>query len=348
MQTTATAPAREAADRVRPLRIPLGAGVLILLVVSAISLMVGATSTASPGEVVRALTGHADPQLTAAVQSLRLPRTLLALLIGAGLAVAGALIQGVTRNPIVEPSIIGVNAGAALAVALVTYTAGAATLRLGGINLTPFVAFAGAAAAAALVFVIVAGVDMTPGRVALAGVTVALLANALVMSVVVLNDNAVQFLLRYLVGGVDGASWASVRTLLPYSVVGLTGAFLLAKSVTVLSLGDDVARGLGLPVERVRLQALALVVVLAGAAVAVAGPIAMVGLLVPHMARWSVGTSYLRVFGFSIVYGGVLLVGADVVSRIVVPATEIPVGVLTAVLGTPYFIYLARRGRGVV
>ncbi|MFI6825653.1 FecCD family ABC transporter permease [Kribbella sp. NPDC050241] len=348
MQTTTTTPPREAADRIRPLRVPLAAGVLVLLIACALSLMVGSNGTASPGQVVQALTGHADPQLTAAVQSLRLPRTVLALLIGAGLAVAGALIQGVTRNPIVEPSIIGVNAGAALAVALVTYTLGATAFRLGGISLMPFVAFAGAAAAAGLVFVIVAGVDMTPGRVALAGVTVALLANALVMSVVVLNDNAVQFLLRYLVGGVDGASWAGVRTLLPYSIIGLGCAFLLAKSVTVLSLGDDIARGLGLPVERVRLQALALVVVLAGAAVAVAGPIAMVGLLVPHMARWSVGTSYLRVFGFSIVYGGALLVTADVVSRIVVPSTEVPVGVLTAVLGTPYFIYLARRGRGVV
>ncbi|WP_427892228.1 FecCD family ABC transporter permease [Kribbella sp. GL6] len=343
MAQTLTAPA---ADRLRPLRIPLGAGVLVLLVACGLSLMVGSTGTASPGQVLRALTGHADPQLTAAVTSLRLPRTVVALLIGAGLAVSGALIQGVTRNPIVEPSIIGVNAGAALAVALVTYTVG--PLRLGGIGLMPFVAFAGAAAAAALVFVIVAGVDMTPGRVALAGVTVALLANALVMSVVVLNDNAIQFLLRYLVGGVDGANWSGVETLLPYTVIGLGGAFLLAKSVTVLSLGDDVARGLGLPVERVRLQALALVVVLAGAAVAVAGPIAMVGLLVPHMVRWSVGTSYLRVFGLGTVYGGALLVGADVISRIAIPNTEVPVGVLTAVIGTPYFIYLARRGRGVV
>jgi iron complex transport system permease protein len=158
----------------------------------------------------------------------------------------------------------------------------------------------------------------------------------------------VQFLLRYLVGGVDGASWASTRTLLPYGLVGLACAFGMARSVTTLSLGDDVARGLGLPVTRIRLQAIGLVVLLSGAAVAVAGPIAMVGLVIPHMARWSVGLRYSRVFLFSMVYGAMLLVAADTVSRILVPGTEIPVGVLTAVLGTPYFIYLARRGRGVV
>lgn len=322
--------------------------VAVLLVAAVLSLMIGSDRIDSPATVFRALAGQADPLVTAAVRDLRLPRLLVAVMIGAGLAVAGALIQGVTRNPIVEPGIIGVNAGAALAVAIVTYFSGWGAIRLLGIDLMPFVGFAGAAAAVVMVFAFVGTGGATPGRIALAGVTVALLANAMVMSVVILNEAATRYLIRFLVGGLDAVTWPSVTTLLPYTVIGLAGALILARPVTILSLGDDVAQGLGLPVRRIRLGAIALVVVLAGAAVSVAGPIAMVGLLVPHAARWLAGTDYVRVLALCIALGPLLLVLADIVSRLMVRGTEIPVGVMTAVLGTPYFIYLARRGKGAV
>jgi ABC-type Fe3+-siderophore transport system permease subunit len=325
----------------------LGAAV-VLAIACCLSLMAAGTHTYSVVQVWDALIGHADPLTEAAIRSLRLPRTIIGVLVGASLGVAGGLIQGVTRNPIVEPSIIGINSGAALAVAIVTYTLGAGAFVIGGVNLMPFAAFVGATCAAGLVYALVSGIDTTPGRIALAGVTVAMLANAMVMSVVILNDDAVRFLLRFLVGGIDGTTWTTVRTLAPYTVIGLLAALAIAQSVTILSLGDDVARGLGLRVTRIRLGTLAVVVILAGSSVAVAGPIAMVGLLVPHTARWLVGLDYRRVVALSAVLGAALLVAADVVSRFVVPGIETPVGVLTAVIGTPYFIFLARRGRGIV
>ena len=329
----------------------LGSAMLLSLLVLAgcvaASLMVAGTHIFSPEAVWSALWGHGDAQVQAAVRDLRLPRTIVSMLVGASLGVAGALVQGITRNPIVEPSIIGVNAGAALAVAVVTYVGGT-TMTVGSVSLMPFVAFVGSAAAVGLVYALVSGIDATPGRIALAGVTVAILANALVSATVLLKDSAVYLLLHYIVGGVDGTSWSSVETLLPYVIVGLIASLLIARSVTVLELGDDIARGLGQPVALVRGTAILLVVVLAGSCVAVAGPIAMVGLLVPHLARWLVGTDYRRVIPLSMILGACLLVAADVASRMVAPPTETPAGVLTALLGTPYFIYLARRGRGAV
>lgn len=325
----------------------IGIALIVLIGCIALSLTINGTQIFSPQTAATALLGRGSLLIRAAVQDIWLPRTIVATLIGAALAVAGALIQAVTRNPIVEPSIIGINSGAALAVAAMTFFGGSA-LQVGSVTLMPFVAFAGALAAAGVVYAMVSGIDVTPGRIALAGVTVALLANALVSGTILTRDSAVYLLLHYLVGGVDGSTWGSVETLLPYVAAGLAGSMLLARAVTVLQLGDDVARGLGQSVAWVRLAAIGVVVVLAGAAVAVAGPIAMVGLLVPHMARWLVGTDYRRVLPLSMLLGAVLLVAADVAARMVDPPTETPVGVLTALIGTPYFVYLARRGRGAV
>ena len=333
--------------RGRPLGAVLVVAAFILLGCIVLSLTVNGTQIFTPQMVWQAILGRGSVLVEAAVRDIWLPRTIVSVMIGAGLAVAGALIQGITRNPIVEPSIIGINAGAALAVAAVTFF-GETTLQVGSVTLMPFIAFGGALAAAGLVYAMVSGIDVTPGRIALAGVTVALLANALVSGTILIRVSAVYSLLHYIVGGVDGTTWTSVDTLLPYEVIGLAAALLVARGVTVLQLGDDVARGLGQSVARVRITAIAVVVILAGAAVAVAGPIAMVGLLIPHVARWLVGTDYRRVLPVSMLLGAILLVAADVASRMVAPPTETPVGVLTALLGTPYFIYLARRGRGAV
>ncbi|HEY5836970.1 FecCD family ABC transporter permease [Streptomyces sp.] len=327
---------------------PLLTVVVALAAAALLSLMIGGGRTLSPGVVWHALLGGTDAQTHATVHDIRLPRTLVALLVGASLGVAGALVQGVTRNPIVEPAVVGINSGAALAIAATTYVMGAATFQVAGLDLMPLVALAGAAAATGLVYAVVSGADMTPGRIALAGVTIAMLANSLVMSIVILNDAAVRFVLHYLVGGIDGVTWESVRTLAPYTVVGIAGALLLARSVTLLALGDDVARSLGVRVERIRRAVLGLIVLLAGAAVAVAGPIAMVGLIVPHIARWSLGNDYRRVLPFAAAVGALLLICADLVTRLLPSPVETPVGVLTALLGTPYFVYLARRGRGAV
>ncbi len=289
------------------------------------------------------------------VHDLLLPRALVAAMVGANLAVAGALIQGVTRNPITEPSIIGVNAGAALAVVFVTIvlpvlvggpTAGVDVLPWFDLALLPLIAFVGAAAAALTVYALASTGVVTPVRLALAGVTVAIFGQSLVLGAGLLSSAAVRFLVRWMVGGVDGMTWRHVATIAPYAIVGLVAAVLLARAVTVLSLGDDVARGLGQRVERVRLAAIALVAILAGASVSVAGPIAMVGLMVPHVARGLVGTSYRLVIPASALLGAALMLTADVAGRVVAPPGETPVGVLTAAIGTPFFIGLARRTRG--
>ncbi len=331
----------------RRLLVALVVTALLLAIGATLSLMLSGTGFFSPHVVWDAIAGRGNPEVEAAVRDLRIPRTILAIIVGANLAVAGALVQGVTRNPIVEPSIIGINSGAALAVALVTFLGGASIGR-GPLSLTPFVAFLGAAAAAAIVYALVSGIDTTPGRIALAGVTVALLANALVTGTVMVKDAAVYLLMHFLVGGLDNTSWASVQTILPYAVLGLAAALLMARSLTILELGDDVARALGLQVARVRVLAIAFIVVLAGSTVAVAGPIAMVGLLVPHISRWLVGRDFRRVLPLAMLGGALLVVVADIVARLLAPPTETPVGVLTAALGTPYFIFLARRGRGAV
>lgn len=322
-------------------------GLVVLGCCVAMSLMVTSTRVLAPMVAWDAVWGKSNAQLVATVRAIYLPRTVVAILVGASLAVAGALVQGITRNPIVEPSILGINSGAALAVAAATYVGGT-TLALGPTTLMPFVAFAGAAAAVGLVYALVSGIDATPGRVALAGVTVALLANAFVSATVLLKVSAVYVLLHYLVGGLANTTWSDSATLLPYVAIGLLASMLIARPVTVLELGDDVARSLGQRVGLVRVVAVAFVVVLAGASVSVAGPIAMVGLVVPHVARWLVGRDYRQVIPLSVVLGSSLVVAADVAARVVVPLTETPVGVLTALLGTPYFIFLARRSRSLV
>lgn len=323
-------------------------GCLILLICCvAASLMVSSTRVIAPTTAWDAVWGRTSAQVVATVRDIYLPRTVVAILVGAGLAVAGALIQGITRNPIVEPSILGINSGAALAVAAITYVGGT-TLAMGSTTLMPFVAFAGAAMAVGLVYALVSGIDATPGRVALAGVTVALLANAFVSATILLKVSAVYVLLHYLVGGLANTTWSDSATLFPYVALGLVASMLVARPVTVLELGDDVARSLGQRVGMVRVAAVAIVVVLAGASVSVAGPIAMVGLMVPHVARWLIGRDYRQVIPLSILLGACLVVAADVAARVVVPQTETPVGVLTALLGTPYFIFLARRSRSLV
>lgn len=327
-----------------PVYLGWGVGALAVLAVSVVlSLSTGASSQLGPAAALQALFGQGSDATVSIIQGLRLPRMLLGVMIGANLAVAGALVQGVTRNPLVEPSIIGVNAGAALAVAFVGLVIAPGTTTALGLNVFPIAAFVGAAIAATIVYSL-AGSAGSPVRLALAGVTVAILGQSLIVGVVIINEAAVQFVLHWTVGGIEGGTWRQVGLLTPYFAVGMIAALAIARPVTILSLGDDVARSLGERVEVVRLAAFSLLVLLAGASVAVAGPIAMVGLMVPHICRALVGTDYRRVLPLSAVLGAVLLTLSDVVSRFVAPPSETPVGVLTAILGTPFFVYLARRG----
>lgn len=276
----------------------------------------------------------------AIVQVVRLPRVVLASLVGANLAVAGALMQGVTANPLAAPDIMGVNSGAAVVVVLAITTvpalAGAPSVLLAFLG-------AGAAGIAVMMLAGMGGGRVSPVRLTLAGVTASTLLISLTQVLVIFHENNAQRVLFWLVGGVNFANWDSVQTVLPWTVLGLAAAMAMAKAMNLLALGEDMARGLGQNVERTRTAGAAIVIVLSGASVAVAGPIAFVGLIVPHIARRLVGAGYAVVLPLCMVLGAALTVLADIASRFVNPPYEVPSGVVSALIGAPIFIYLARR-----
>ncbi|QYN18990.1 iron ABC transporter permease [Amycolatopsis sp. DSM 110486] len=289
--------------------------------------------------VLRALFAGDSPD-EVIVRVVRMPRVLLATLVGANLAVSGALMQGVTANPLAAPDIMGVNSGAAVVVVAVTTMipalAGAPSVLL---------AFVGAAAAGITVMVL-AGMGagrVSPVRLTLAGVTASTLLVSLTQVLVIFRENDAQRVLFWLVGGVNFANWNAVTTVLPWTVLGLAAAMALARAMNLLALGEDMARGLGQNVERTRAVGAAVVIVLSGASVAVAGPIAFVGLIVPHIVRRFVGSSYAVVLPLCVILGAALTVFADIASRFVNPPYEVPSGVVSALIGAPIFIYLARR-----
>lgn len=273
------------------------------------------------------------------VWTLRFPRTVAALLAGAALAVSGALLQGVTRNPLADPGILGVEAGAGLALLLaVVFFPG-----LGG--LTVPLAFLGGLGAAALTLAFASRTGLTPVRLALAGVAVAALCAALTRGVQLLWEDRAQGALFALAGSVAGRTWEQVGQVAPWTVAGLLLALLAARRVNVLALGEDVARGLGVQTRRDLLLVSGLGVLLAASAVALTGPIGYVGLVVPHLTRGLLGHDHRLTLPLSALLGAALLTLADVAARLIDKPAETPVGLLIAALGTPFFIALARRQR---
>ena len=273
---------------------------------------------------------------------LRMPRAVLAILVGANLAIAGVILQGITRNALGAPEILGVNAGAAFVVAITTTLFAS----FGGLTIV-WLAFLGASGAMALVFAMAyfSRGGLNPVRLALAGVTVSTLLFSIMQGVMLLDTETQQSIYFWLVGGVNYASWGDAETVAPWLAIGTVLAFLLAPRLNLLALGEDVARGLGQNVQRTRLMGAAAVVLLAGAAVGVGGPVTFIGLIVPHIARRLVGVNHFRVLPVAGLLGASVFVYADVASRYINPPTEIPAGIVTAVFGAPVFIYLARRSR---
>ena len=314
-----------------------GAGVLVLalVAVSVASVLLGSRWVA-PDALLRADHPLHD------VAAVRLDRTLLGLAVGAALGLAGALMQGLTRNPLADPSILGVNAGASLAMVL-------AISVLGVSSLSAYVWFAFGGAAGALVLVhVVASLGRggaTPVKVAITGAALTAAATSWISAVLLTDRRTVESFRLWQVGTVAGRGSDVLLVGLPFLVVGVLLALGSARALNALALGDDLARGLGRRVGRDRLAVGAASVLLAGTAVALAGPIAFVGLLVPHGVRAVVGPDHRRVLPLCLGWGAVLVVAADVVGRLVLPPTEVQVGIMTAVLGAPVFLRLARRGR---
>ncbi|MCF2706139.1 iron ABC transporter permease [Arcanobacterium haemolyticum] len=316
----------------------LGVLVVLLLALCASSVALGARGV-SLADIGGALAGRTETVGEAAV-SARLPRTALAIIVGAALALAGAAMQAVTRNPLADPGILGVTSGAALAVvigiALVGMTSPLAYI---------LVAIVGAAGTAVFVYAVgsLGRGGATPLKLALAGAATTAACQALTSAILLPRVDLLETFRFWQIGGVGGATWARTGILLPAILVGLVVVLATARGMNSLALGDDMATGLGENVAKTRMIASIGAVVLCGAATAIAGPIGFVGLVVPHMCRMIVGTDHRWLLPFSALSGAILLVAGDVLGRIIAKPYEIEVGIITAIIGAPAFIWIVRR-----
>ncbi len=316
----------------------LGVAVVLLGLLCAASVAFGAR-VVSVGEIVSALGGDVSGVSEAAVIA-RVPRTVLALLVGAALGLAGASMQAVTRNPLADPGILGVSGGAALAVVV-----GIAFFGLANPYAYLGVAIAGAAVAAVFVYTVgsLGRGGATPLKLTLAGAAISAAFTSLTSAILLPRVDVIETFRFWQIGGVGGATWDRIAIVLPVLVIGTLVCLLCARGMNSLALGDDLATGLGENVFRTRLIAAAGAVVLCGAATAVAGPIAFVGLVVPHICRLLVGTDHRWLLPFSALAGASLLVAADIIGRVVARPEEIEVGIITAFIGAPFFIWIVRR-----
>lgn len=293
-----------------------------------------------PTAALDALRDATHPAHVAVVQA-RVPRAVLALLVGAALGIAGLLLQDALRNPIAGPELLGVSSGAAVVTAAVVVLALPVPLAL-----TPYLALVGALVAGVLVLLAVGG-TRSPAHVALVGAAVSAAASGLVVAVVGLGtEGNVVVLFRYLLGSLAARGWAHVEVVAPWVVLGALAAALLARGVAALRLGDETAASLGVPVVRTRVAALVVAACLAAACAAVCGPIAYVALLAPHVARRVLGrTATHRVLAATALVGAVLLGAADLVARSVLYPVETPVGIATTLVGVPALLVVLRRER---
>lgn len=284
-----------------------------------------------------------NPDLTShqIIQELRMPRALAAGLVGAFLAVSGAIMQGMTRNPLASPSIMGISAGSAFMIAI-AFAFFPGTSHIGLMVWS----FAGAGLAACIVFVIgsLSKGGLTPVKLALAGTAVAALLGS-ISSAIAIHFQVAQDISFWYAGGVAGAKWTSIKIMIPVAMIGLVLALILSRSITVLSLGEEVAKGLGQKTTAVKVTGTIVVLLLTGAAVSVAGTVGFIGLVIPHITRFLVGVDYRWIIPCSAILGALLLVLADIGARMVNPPFETPVGAITAMIGVPFFLYLARSER---
>ncbi|AXG79464.1 FecCD family ABC transporter permease [Streptomyces paludis] len=310
-----------------------------LLLAVLLSLAVGARAVA-PSAVVDALLRGGDSDDAEVVRQLRVPRTLIGLMVGAALAVAGTALQGITRNPIADPGILGISQGASVGVVLAIAFAGVHTL-------TGYVwyAFVGAGIASVAVYAIAAGGrgGATPVKLALGGAAVNALLVSVTTAVLTTNAAALDEFRFWQVGSIAGRDAEVARQVWPFLLVGMVLVGYVARGLDALALGDDMARGLGQNVAAVRVLGGLGATVLTGVGVAAAGPIAFVGLAVPHIARAAVGTDHRWVLPMAALLGPVMLLVSDVVGRVVFPPGEVPAGVTTALLGVPFLVALVRR-----
>ncbi|MEV6476904.1 iron ABC transporter permease [Streptomyces sp. NPDC051657] len=340
---SASAPVRTAAPprtpRLSRRAASTAAAVLALLLTVLLSLAVGARSI-PPGEVFDVLLhgGHSDA--AEVIRTMRVPRTLIGLMVGAALALAGTVLQGITRNPIADPGILGISQGASVAVVMAIAFAGVHTL-------TGYVwfAFAGAALASVAAYAIASSGrgGATPVKLALGGAAINALLVSVTVGILTTNAAALDEFRFWQVGSIAGREADVVQQVWPFLLLGAVLVLSVARGLDALALGEDVAKGLGQNVAAVRIVGGIGATVLTGVGVAAAGPIAFIGLAVPHIARAVVGNDHRWVLPMAALIGPVMLLVSDVVGRIVFPPGEVPAGVMTALIGVPFLVALVRR-----
>lgn len=318
----------------------LGAVLALLALLCALSVAIG-TRDVSFADIVGGISGRVETVAEAAV-AVRLPRTLLALLSGAALGLAGAIMQGVTRNPLADPGILGVNMGASLAVVI-----GIVWFGIASAQAFIMVAIAGAGVSAVFVYVVgsLGRGGATPLKLALAGAATSVAFSSLVIAVVLPRSDIAGGIRSWQIGGVGGATFERIETVLPFLATGFIVSLLSARKLNSLALGDELAAGLGENVAVARAVASCGAILLCGAATAICGPIGFVGLVVPHLCRLLVGVDNRWLLPFSALGGACLLLAADIVGRIVARPSELDVGIVTALVGAPFFIWIVRRQR---
>lgn len=318
----------------------LAAVFLIFLVLAAsgvlVSLMMGSVAIA-PQEAAAILMGADGSTHAQILWNIRLPRTLVAALVGIDLALSGAILQAIMKNPLADPHIIGISSGAGLMgiLVLLLFPEHSALI-------TP-AAFVGAMGAAVLIYLLAWKDGIQPIRIILAGVAVSAFLGAGISALMILYSDRVHNALMWMVGGLSARSWPHVAMLWPYTLAGFVLAVLAARHLNVLQLGDAMARSLGMRVELTRLLLTAVAAILAASAVSVVGLLGFVGLIVPHMARLVVGSDHRILLPASALLGAAVLLYSDTFARVAFAPVELPVGIIMAALGAPFFLFLLRR-----
>jgi iron complex transport system permease protein len=333
-QVAPARPNRRAASRA----VGLLAALVLLLLVAVASIAVGAKEL-SVAQVWHGLFADSGTYADVVVDE-RLSRTVLGLLVGAALGLSGTVLQALTRNPLADPGLLGINAGASAAVVTAITFFGVTTL-----NGYVWFALFGAAAVGALVWFLGGSRGATPVRLALAGTAVSAALYGYLQAVMIMDEAALARMRFWTVGSLSSATEGTVRQVLPFLLAGTLLAFVLARPLNAVAMGDDTARALGADLTRTRARAMLAATVLSGAATAACGPIVFVGLMVPHVVRSFTGPDLRWIMPYAAVLSPVLLLGSDVLGRVVARPSEVQVGIVTAIIGGPVFIFLVRRRR---
>ena len=313
----------------------------LLAIVTVLSVMVGSRDLPL-STVWNALTGADTGRDAQVVTILRIPRTVMGLLVGAALGVAGALIQAVTRNPLADPGILGVNAGSAFAVAM-----GVGLLGVTAPSGYVWFAFGGALVTTVVVYLVgsIGRGSVSPAQLTLAGVALGAVLSGITSALLLADQETFSVIRAWEAGSFADRGGEVISATAPFLVVGLVIALALGPALNAVALGDDLAHALGAKVLRTRVLSLLAITLLAGSATAMAGPVAFVGLMIPHIARWIVGPDQRWIIAYSVLLAPVLTIAADVLGRVILPTGEMQVGIVTAFLGAPVLVLLVRRER---